>query len=746
MRTAKIHILLILLVLLSTISLSGNDNSNSHKSFLEAGISIDKLKTIDSELRKLVLNQIKNTKHSFSTSNNFAGKPVYKLKDGQAYISVFLKSNSPELTKIQIETSGGTVSNVIKNILIADLPINNILDIVFDQSIQRVETAKYQESLLDTSLTFIKVEKVHNGLDLPKEFKGEGVVVGVLDTGIDWTHPAFSNESGNRILYLWDMSDDANPPAEFDYGTEYTKADLDQQNSNQIDDHGHGTHVASTAAGNAGGEEYPLVGVAPEADIVFVKGFRAGVQTFADTDIINGCDYIFKKADQLGKSAVVNLSLGSVNGDIGNSLYEQALTNLVDAGKLIVASAGNSGSSNIHLSYEMSGSSLEERSETYWRESVVSRRKTYISGYPKSENFTFGIKVYSEDFSELYYTSPEVSYNEMEANVTVTVNNDTLGTLKLDGIPQANEKYIFDIEFEYPENSDFSKYYFSLFTYGSGEFHAWIENGEFSTISDPANNIFAGDKYMTIGYPSTAFNVFSIGAFTTRTSWVNFNGTPYSVNGTLTDRAYFSSIGPTRDGRVKPDFSAPGHWIAAGYSKDANLNPATILDEKTVLMQGTSMSAPHFTGVVALLLEQNPNLTYDEVFEVLKNTAIADDITRAVPNNEFGYGRIDVHAALQSIITSVDDNSVPVEYNLSQNYPNPFNPSTTLSFSIPKQTYVSLKVYDVLGKEVTELVNEEKSAGNYKIDFDASNLSSGIYIYTLKSNEFIKARKMMLIK
>ncbi|MBK6773612.1 MAG: T9SS type A sorting domain-containing protein [Ignavibacteria bacterium] len=90
---------------------------------------------------------------------------------------------------------------------------------------------------------------------------------------------------------------------------------------------------------------------------------------------------------------------------------------------------------------------------------------------------------------------------------------------------------------------------------------------------------------------------------------------------------------------------------------------------------------------------------------------------------------------------------VPSEYTLEQNYPNPFNPTTTINFSIPKSSIVSLKVYDALGKEVATLVNEFKNAGNYSADFTAtSNLTSGIYFYTLTSENFTSTKKLMLVK
>ena len=93
-----------------------------------------------------------------------------------------------------------------------------------------------------------------------------------------------------------------------------------------------------------------------------------------------------------------------------------------------------------------------------------------------------------------------------------------------------------------------------------------------------------------------------------------------------------------------------------------------------------------------------------------------------------------------------NDPGVPADYILSQNYPNPFNPVTKISFAIPKSGFVTLKVYDMLGREVAKLVNENKPAGSYIIDFDGSNLSSGIYLYRLETNGFVDIKKMTLLK
>ena len=101
----------------------------------------------------------------------------------------------------------------------------------------------------------------------------------------------------------------------------------------------------------------------------------------------------------------------------------------------------------------------------------------------------------------------------------------------------------------------------------------------------------------------------------------------------------------------------------------------------------------------------------------------------------------------ENVVVGVNDkNNLPVQFNLDQNYPNPFNPSTRISFSIPEKSLTTLKIYDILGNEIATLLNEEKPAGYYELQFDASKLSSGVYLYKLQSNSFVQTKKMILLK
>ncbi len=98
------------------------------------------------------------------------------------------------------------------------------------------------------------------------------------------------------------------------------------------------------------------------------------------------------------------------------------------------------------------------------------------------------------------------------------------------------------------------------------------------------------------------------------------------------------------------------------------------------------------------------------------------------------------------MVSDVEDEFQPLTFQLEQNYPNPFNPSTKICYSIPQQGNVTLKVYDVLGNEIASLVNEERPAGNYEVDFNASSLSSGVYLYKLQSGTFVESKKMIVLR
>jgi len=221
----------------------------------------------------------------------------------------------------------------------------------------------------------------------------------------------------------------------------------------------------------------------------------------------------------------------------------------------------------------------------------------------------------------------------------------------------------------------------------------------------------------TLNAPADGDSVIAVGAVTSSGS-----------------RAYFSSYGPTVDGRIKPDFMAMGsnNYVACRNSNSCYING-----------DGTSYSCPLLAGASALLLEVDPSLTPMQLREVLRNTASKSNN----PDNLYGWGIIDTYAAVQSLITnSNDNNKVPEDFYILQNYPNPFNPSTKIRFSVPERSNVKLILYDMLGREVELLINEDMNPGTKEIELNGSDLASGVYLVRMITNNYQKAIKISLLK
>ena len=176
----------------------------------------------------------------------------------------------------------------------------------------------------------------------------------------------------------------------------------------------------------------------------------------------------------------------------------------------------------------------------------------------------------------------------------------------------------------------------------------------------------------------TSHSIVTVGAYTTRAGWENINGNYYGNYGTYGNITYFSSHGPTLDGRIKPDITAPGQFIYApfnsydnGHVNGASCVASTQFNGSTHYygsMQGTSMSAPMVTGIVALWLQAHPNYGYDSVVTIVHSTARTDDFTGTIPatgSNLWGWGKINPYGAFTSEHTGIETIETTIDYTMA---------------------------------------------------------------------------------
>jgi len=238
-------------------------------------------------------------------------------------------------------------------------------------------------------------------------------------------------------------------------------------------------------------------------------------------------------------------------------------------------------------------------------------------------------------------------------------------------------------------------------------------------VVNSAGNEGYNATHNTLDAPADGDSVIAVGA-------VNANGV----------RTSFSSVGPTVDGRIKPDVMAMGSnvYFAGSYGNSYEYG------------DGTSFSCPLVAGVCALLLEAKPTLQPMEVLQILKSNASQSND----PNNLYGWGIVNAYASINSVITNIDNKKELDNLYLLTNYPNPFNPATTIRFAIPEKSNVKILIYDILGNEISTLFNDEADPGIREIKFDGSSvpggLSSGIYFVRMISKNVQKTLKISLTK
>lgn len=549
--------------------------------------------------------------------------------------------------KNNLVSCGIKIESKVGNIYTAHIPLSKLPIVAELDEVKCIQLGHKVYPNLDISADYIRAPEARNAFDVD----GSGIIFGIIDSGIDISNEDFKNEDGTtRILYIWDQLDQGGPsPGSFDYGTEWNSSSINNGTCREVDNLGHGTHVAGIAVGNgrATGNGQPAnvyIGIAPKADLIVVK---LDFSNFAN--VIDGLTWLASKAASLNKPWVVNLSIGTNFGPHdGTSLFETAITGVVNQsdlgkGRIIVVSAGNSGydpnnvnsqpSERIHMSGQTSGtgtftvnSSSNSNEEQLWIQ----------IWYPESTEYSITLETptgaqYGPYFKNQGTGDPNQGY--VTEYGLISIHNEHWND-------QSNKRLYYPFT---PDNmidiylGDIT-FNGTLYSLRNGNWVIHLEGGSGRwDVYIPEGGGVSGGVYFTTGSyenarviiePGNANKTLTVGSFNSKNSWIDIDGINRNFEGyTPGEISYFSSPGPTRDGRTKPDIYAPGAWIASSRSDDGQFIPPDrtwiARDGAHYHNQGTSMAAPHLSGAVALLLEQDNDYLYQDIKAIVDETKTA---------------------------------------------------------------------------------------------------------------------------
>ncbi len=526
-------------------------------------------------------------------------------------------------------TSNGDV------IVTARVPVSRLQSVRTSPCVVSLQASqKLQLTVDDSSEEFFASP---NSLPVTEQ-QGNNVVIGIIDVGCDFAHQNFLHPDGStRILALWDQDGSSEPDSPFGYGKVYGSAEINQalQAENPYLALGyypgkfaHGTHVMDIAAGNGNGTGNP--GIAPQADIVFVHFSNGAVEAvLADggsavdkslgdtTELVEAVNFIFEVAQN--RPCAINISLALHGGPHdGTALVEQSIDALVGdkPNRAVVIAAGNSYHRGIHasgkvpqngfidLSWLIPRGHRQYKAMELWYDSAD---KFLLELIPPDGDALVSIalgengEILDEDDNTVIYLSHRFcDPNNGDNMIGVFMESKLPGgiwTLRLHGI-------------------EVSK----------GDFHAWIEREDGSQTSFVPPH----DNTHTVNSIGCGHNIIMVGSYN-----------PTKPNQPL---SYFSSSGPTRDGRQKPDFIASGQNIWAA---------ASLTITKSSRKSGTSMSAPVITGIIALMLSEakarNIELDINQIRDILIQSAENNYPEDPLHKARYGYGPIDIQAAISAI-------------------------------------------------------------------------------------------------
>lgn len=621
-----------------------------------------------------------------------------KTSGGQELVGSIIRVSDIDVVSKMIEDLGGVVKLKLKTIITADIP----LDIV--DALSTMDEVLYIEAdkRVTQKMNVARNAGITNIATVQGTYTGTGVVVGIVDSGVDCTHADFTD----RIIAYWDMDlDKKYTQAEITAGTCYNSIDTSSY---------HGTHVAGIAAG----ADPVYTGVASTASIAVVQL----PSTATETDVLDGVDYVFEVATGITKPAVANLSIGtSLGSHDGTSNFETGILEAVSGkqGRSIVCAAGNEtvntndtepghtmaglhaavNVSGTNIGYETiirsltSGKLLEfdiwlEGGRTSCSGSSDSTTKSGCSLSKAASSFlsNCGVELIAYDSSGTRAlttgevlcgaTGSTVTASNLHAYVDFSDSNNANN-----GMQHAQVFLTYDLTGSY--NPLEMTYDLVFHDNGGGcRGNVWIypdlvadnvfvSDKDGQTSASGSYVYSAGDNNYMTTIPSTSTGCISVASFASRGTWTGQDGEEHQdvynadIGATGTPASalsLYSSWGPGAgtSNTQKPDITTPGEPIISTLTGACDASCQTALGGTAVLapdgthikLEGTSMASPIVTGTAALLLQKNGCLTYSEVKSAMTSTATTDSYTSTVPNYKWGYGKLNAEDAANAVTAS----------------------------------------------------------------------------------------------
>lgn len=716
-----------------------------------------------------VESKLENSKLSIVTRSLFSEAQLNKS-------NILTEVNLNSLVRITLLFENDCTNFNSKNIFLDVLKISENISTAFVKVndlplLENIECLKYAdigeklELEVSNARTQTNTNSVHLGTGLSQSYTGTGVIIGIIDIGLDYTHPNFKDSNGNlRIKKVWEQNNTTgNSPTTFNYGSEYVSSTAILNKMRDMTNESHGSHVTGIAAGSGNGNPSLLKGMAPDTDIILVSngsdlvGEIAG--TSNSTKLVDAINYIKNYANSVSKPAVINMSFGiNLGPHDGTDLLSASLNALsTNQGLIMVKSAGNDGGEKKHALNIFNGN----QTKFILNNQNIGPSKIDIWGNNQGVNSAFGVTIGVYNTTNQTYDSSVIQftvngnlnfqnpYNLVDVDFGLL--NDDNWTISLTSeINPLNNRPHLRISCN-TLNDTTSDYLVVSIQSNGGTVHSWC-NGEFCEFNNPSGfNFTEGDDYFSITEPGNASGVITVGSYNATNE--NLGNPPGTVGGL----SYSSSKGPRADLIIKPDVCAPGNRIVSSLSSfdSRYLTIPSFNNDITNTfgtysygkMQGTSMAAPVVSGIIALWLQAAPQLTTNNIKSIIASTSITSSPVSdsfqfygttysTPPNVKWGYGKINALTGMQLIEQALNIDTFD-KSNSFVVYP---NPTSSKIFITSKGNVGTYEIYNTLGQKVGEGAFNDSLEDK---ELDLSNLQNGLYILNFKGINFNKTVKII---